>query len=125
MVMIRPDPGVACPLQDGVEICGEVLVIEMGVRVDQCHENRLEMILRLRLRIAMLNTKETRPCASVSRRMRCELTCDVRCLAGHADGEGIVGKIEVVGPIFVGEIQTANGLLHRRPDRSKRVRSAT
>ena len=48
----------ARPLQHGVEIRRKILVIEVRVRVDERHENRLEMMLKLRLRIAMLNTKE-------------------------------------------------------------------
>ena len=63
-------PGLARPLQHRVEIRREILVVEVGVRVDQRHENRLEMMLMLRPRIARLNTKEINPCMSVNRRMR-------------------------------------------------------
>lgn len=67
------DPCGACAIQHGVEVGREILVIEVRMRVDEYHENRLEMILMLNPRMARLKTNETIPCKSASRRICCEL----------------------------------------------------
>ena len=62
------DPRVPRPPEHGIEIRREVFVVEVGVGVDQHHENRPEMMLMLRPRMAALKPKAIRPCSSARRR---------------------------------------------------------